>query len=84
MPCVEVSGRQRQNLDHLIQKVIDTAKTKVNLLEDYGSHAQCVVVDANLNEASHYITCTLIVRRGLSNLTTILCVESMRAECVSF
>lgn len=62
--CVPISAKERVNLNLLREKINEIAQERVNLMEDFTVPAQCIVIESNVNEKSHQITASLIVKRG--------------------
>ena len=52
------------NLDKLKAKIKEVALERVNLLEDYTTQAQCIVIESDVDEKSGQITATVIVKKG--------------------
>ena len=55
-------------MDELKQKIKEVASERVNLLEDYTTQAQCIVIESDVDEKTGQITATVIVKKGTLNL----------------
>jgi translation initiation factor IF-2 len=55
-------------LDKLKEKIKEVAHERVNLLEDYTTKAQCIVIESDVDEKSNQITATVIVKKGTLRL----------------
>lgn len=62
--CVGISAKLKKNIDLLEQKVVETAKKKINLIEDFSLNAQCFVIESNLDEKTHHVTATVVIKKG--------------------
>jgi translation initiation factor IF-2 len=69
--CVPISAKERVNLNLLKEKINQLANERVNLIEDFTIPAQCIVIESNVNEKSHQITASVIVKRGTLKLDDI-------------
>ena len=54
-------------MDQLKQKIKEVAQERVNLLEDYTTQAQCLIIESDVDEKSGQITATVIVKKGTLN-----------------
>ena len=62
--CEPISAKENINLDKLKDRIISLARERINLLEDYTTRAQCIVIESNVCERSGQITATVIVKKG--------------------
>lgn len=62
--CVPISALKGTNMDQLKEKIKEVADERVNLLEDYTTQAQCIVIESDVEQNSGQITATLIVKKG--------------------
>lgn len=62
--CVPISAKEGTNLDLLKQKIKEVANERVNLLEDFTTPAQCIVIECDVEERSGLIEATVIVKKG--------------------
>ena len=51
-------------MDELKEKIKEVADERVNLLEDYTTQAQCIIIESDVDEKSGFITATVIVKKG--------------------
>ena len=57
--------------------MIEIAREKLNLMEDYAIKAQCFVIESNVDEKSHQMTATVIVKKGtLKHEDIFVCGEN--------
>ena len=62
--CVPISAKENITLDKLKERVIALARERINLLEDFTTRAQSIVIESNVDERSGQITATVIVKKG--------------------
>ena len=62
--CVPISALKGTNMDELKEKIKEVADERVNLLEDYTTQAQCIIIESDVDEKSGFITATVIVKKG--------------------
>lgn len=62
--CVPISAKEKVNLKLLKSKISKVASERVNLIEDFTTNAQCLVIESNMDEKSGQITATVIVKKG--------------------
>lgn len=62
VPCILISALQKTNLEELEEALVQTAKAKARLREDFSCHAQCFVIETGYKD--HVIKATVVVKRG--------------------
>ena len=51
--CIPISAKEGTNLDKLKDKIRQVAHERVNLIEDYTTPAQCIVIESDVDDRSN-------------------------------
>lgn len=62
--CVPISAKENVNIQLLEDKIVQLSEKKLNLMEDHGMPAQCIVIESNIDEKSGQTTASVLVKKG--------------------
>jgi len=72
--CVPISAKEKVNINLLESKISEISDKKLNLMEDYSMHAQCIIIESNIDERSGQTTATVLIKKGVLKLNdTFVC-----------
>ena len=72
--CVPISAKENVNINLLERKISEVAEKRLNLLEDFTTKAQCIVIESNVEEKGGNTTATVLVKKGKLKLNdTFVC-----------
>lgn len=74
MVTVPISAKEGVNIKLLEEQILKLADKKINLMEDHSMNAQCITIESNIDEVSHQLTATLLIKKGvLKTNDTFVC-----------